>query len=271
MKFDTTYKLLVEEYIFNESRHIIDQEYYYHGTSSKYLKTILSNGLNTPGTYSKFLKCIDPTKNNKNEISDVYLTRLPARAIAYATERAEELYPTAIYDPVVIVCKISPYTGYLDEDEFYSSGYKGIESKNFEEFLKTFNEHQNDNYNIIVDINRDKDILYRIFRTQVDMESYDIKDPRWNIANQEFHKALEELTKRCKKSSKFLNNIRIPQSITFSGRNRIVGIYRLLFVSKKSLMVKPQQLYNTDTNFLKEFEIAISNFNEHVKNATRNF
>lgn len=233
------------EQLYNEARHVVDQKIYYHGTSLTHLHNILVNGLNSKSHLSTYE---DPagTYDNPEEIyhnlypyGGTYLSSVFGVAWRYALDKFDD---TGI-NPVLVVCNISPYSGYLDEDDvvrifrnlWQDTTRFGLEqNKRLDPIVLKLIPNKHDRDNIIeryfstflnklepltkhcdldFNISLNRDILKNIYLALVYKDTF------------KFRRNINALTIRLKKFTPQQHALRITDPITFGGRNRIIAIY----------------------------------------------
>lgn len=217
----------------------------YHGTSGKYLHSILKKGLlknYSPdglgtGDYSDLGFTLDPHEG-------VYATSKPAKAVTFAKDIDSE-------NPLIIVLQVQPKNINLDEDEIFSvlgfedGKFQGdmdnliriededeqfnkadeIADKYFKNSIKEMNDRLINKYDVPSQTaNKVSDIATPIIKTMIDklvdgfLESRDA-----DIRNEQ--EKLLKLFKHVVRSSDEMDIFQIPSDVGFKGANKIIGIF----------------------------------------------
>lgn len=227
--------------ILTERRHFVKQEYYYHGTTTKYLKSILVNGLapdnkNTIYEPSKYLLDYQP-------YGGAYLSKSMSEAIGYSYDKIEHKnktisdklkYKKITEEPVIILCHVSPYSGYLDEDSFTHFLHGEVNTLLFDmgksnvmQSVKLFSEKLDEYSKIIFakfkenfkNYSFEDELIYPIIKSVTYSVIFDDK--------KKFRESINKLTVAMKKNINMFGTARFKESIGFSGRNKIVAIFKM--------------------------------------------
>lgn len=218
-----------------------DTIYAYHATKPQFLRSILKQGL-------------IPNKNDvgygSTEVSGSFgysLKSLPGIYFTADYTRAEHIGKMYGDSPIIIIAKISKSTIEMDEDNIASSivdernlikdirqNEKNILknpdayiSKKLNDILK-LPEMQKLNPKVIENVKND---LYGYLKTLIMSQASD-DDMGSNEFNQKIRQYQETITKKLRHISQnddsgYLS-FKVQNPVTFSGKNRIVGIYNLL-------------------------------------------